>query len=141
MSKEPDFLGDVLKIALGITLGGVMLFVLANVYFGYQLRAFSRAASSELSSMVEKAEGQAAAAKAAAEASRLQELRRKAANTQRAADVSRAADVAEAQREAAWKRFYQPRPACLESSSVECGNEHIRARREFESRYASGQFN
>lgn len=139
MNRESDFLGDVLRIALGITLGGVILFALANVYFGYQLRAVSRAVSSELSSSIAEAERASAQAKVAVESRRREELRRRAAETQQAALASRVLTAAEAQKEAAWQRFYQPRPACLESSSVECGNEHIRARRDFESRYSAGK--
>ena len=41
--------------------------------------------------------------------------------------------------EEAWKRFYRPSAACKESSSatVECVNEYVKAKREFEVRRAS----
>ncbi len=43
-------------------------------------------------------------------------------------------------REAAWKRFYRPSAGCAASTvSIECANEHIRAKKEFEAKYGTGQ--
>jgi hypothetical protein len=71
------------------------------------------------------------------EAQRRQQL----AEQQRAEnDLKRAAQEETNRKEAAWKRFYKPSQACIgASSTVECANEHIRATREFERRFAAGE--
>jgi len=51
-----------------------------------------------------------------------------------------AAHRAAAEQEAAWKRFYQPSARCREpaaATSVECINEFVKAKREFEERRGS----
>lgn len=47
-----------------------------------------------------------------------------------------------ARKEAAWKDFFQRSPRCViedNQTSVECVNEYIRARRDFDHRWESGQ--
>jgi hypothetical protein len=82
---------------------------------------------------------QAARDRAAADAerARVQAL----VESQRSAESARASAAAEvARRDAAWQRFYRPSPGCVPATvSVECANEHIRFKREFEERYAAGR--
>lgn len=54
------------------------------------------------------------------------------------------AEIAERERkERAWDRYYRPPPQCDSTNTdidlVECANRHIRAKREFEAKYAAGQ--
>lgn len=54
------------------------------------------------------------------------------------------AEIAERDRkERAWARYYQPPPQCDGANAnvdlVDCANRHIRAKREFEAKYAAGQ--
>jgi len=42
-------------------------------------------------------------------------------------------------KEAAWREFYKPASECQNDVSVACGNAYIRARQEFERRYAAGE--
>ena len=53
------------------------------------------------------------------------------------------ADDAARRKERAWRKFYQPPSICTEDRRgeflVECANHSIRARREFEERYATGR--
>ena len=67
--------------------------------------------------------------------------RQRAADQQRAGeDQKRAAQAEVDRKEAAWRRFYKPSPGCeTASTSVECANEHIRAKREFEAKYSAGK--
>jgi len=47
-----------------------------------------------------------------------------------------------ARKEAAWSQFFQRSPKCAieeNQTSVDCVNEYIRARRDFDSRWRSGQ--
>lgn len=57
----------------------------------------------------------------------------------RVAEARAAAD----RREAAWSRFYKPSPPCQSPdnrATMDCINEHIRAKREFEKRWQAGEF-
>jgi len=49
-------------------------------------------------------------------------------------DDSRAREQA---RETAWLAFYRPPPGCKDSTSVQCANAYIKARREFDRQYAA----
>ncbi|HOX90734.1 MAG TPA: hypothetical protein P5163_19610 [Rubrivivax sp.] len=57
----------------------------------------------------------------------------------RAAEAQAAAD----RREAAWNRYYKPSAPCQNPdnrATMDCINEHIRAKREFEKRWQAGEF-
>lgn len=43
-------------------------------------------------------------------------------------------------KEGAWLRWYKRPAACAEGNSVECGNDYIRKRREFEALVSAGKF-
>ena len=48
-----------------------------------------------------------------------------------------------ARKEAAWQAFFKPKKVCDNppdsDTQVECGNAHMRAKREFEERWARGE--
>lgn len=146
MDKEDDFFGGVLKIALGIALGGLILWIAAEYYMRFRVNQAAAAAEDMAHAMVagiDEAQRRSVAAQAArkraeAERARLNQMRRGAA-IQATADREMARQRAEVAKAAAWTAFYQPSSECLAEASVECGNAHIRARREFERRYASGE--
>lgn len=54
-------------------------------------------------------------------------------------DAEGALQAGEDPKEAAWNAFYKPSPECLKTVSVECGNEYLRARKEFERKYEAGK--
>lgn len=54
-------------------------------------------------------------------------------------DAEGALEAGEGPKEAAWNAFYKPSPECLKTVSVECGNEYLRARKEFERKYEAGK--
>lgn len=72
----------------------------------------------------------------AAERARIQAT----AAAQRAQQAGNAAAFVEVERrEQAWRKFYRPSPGCSGAGvSVECSNEFIRFKREFETRYVAG---
>jgi len=65
---------------------------------------------------------------------RRRELAERQRAEQAAVDQSRAREQA---REAAWAAYYRPAPGCKDSTSVQCANAYIKARREFDRQYAS----
>jgi hypothetical protein len=59
---------------------------------------------------------------------------------QEAEEAARKADLAEvARRERAWAKFYRKPSSCSETVSMECANGFIRAKREFDERFARGE--
>lgn len=127
MEAESDWFGDVLKVALGIFLGGVLLWAA----YEYRERYVAQQVLAELEATTQRASAQYDAAAAARR--RLQVERDRELREQREASAER--EVAERRKESAWRQFYQPSPECVAAASVQCGNEHIRARREFEQQY------
>lgn len=71
------------------------------------------------------------------ELARRRELARK---TQAAADQAKLDQAAVAAKERAWQQFYRPPKKCDHppdwDTQVECGNAHIRAKKEFQDRWS-----
>lgn len=135
MNEQPGFYSDVLKLGLGILLGGVLLWGLAE----YRANYLASKLEKQLQIQLDK---QAAAAERQWEM--LERRRQRSAQQQEARQQAAVLDqrqrIADEERKlAAWTRYYKPEPECLVAVSVECGNAHIRAWREFERLYAAGQ--
>jgi hypothetical protein len=133
-----------LQIAVGVTFGvllanGIEL-VVAREYLGWQLSQASAQMrqSNEAVAARARADRQLAADNAvAAESERVHSL----VDEQRRAEAARVSAVAEAaRREHAWAKFYKPSPGCIGSvATLECANEHMRFKREFDASYAAGK--
>lgn len=144
MDKD-DFFSGVLKIALGIALGVFMLWLLAVAVLRYQMNQAAKVVEVAAAAAVEnlrEVQARAEARQRTADAEKNQRL--EIVRQQQLALARQAAErvQAEQQKEVAWQRFYQPSSKCLNPSSfdvsVECGNIHIRAKREFEVRWLAG---
>jgi hypothetical protein len=76
----------------------------------------------------------------AAEAARKEEAKRLAAESE--ARLAAAAQLQAEQRDAAWQRYYRPSEECRNPdnrASMACANEHARAKRDFDSKWARGE--
>lgn len=70
------------------------------------------------------------------EAARLQAAREK----DQKEEAARRAEAAEAERkEQAWAKFYRKPASCNDAGTMNCANDYIRAKQEFERRYARGE--
>lgn len=146
------------QIAVGILVAAAVIFVGFHLYAAIAMRAASKAAQELIEQSQQEVQEQlkrsAAERKARAEAQRVANERRAAAElaqrqevarqTQAAADQARLEQAAAAAKEKAWREYYKPSTKCTDpqdwDTQVECGNAHIRAQREFEARWASGDF-
>ena len=137
MENERDFLGGVLKIALGIVLGTMLIWIVRVAVITYALRHVNNVATASFHRLGDDAQRKA-------QERQLVQQRQKQAQAD-SLRVSREADQAGIQaqhrKEAAWAAFYHPSPECVATTSVECGNAHMRARREFERQYSQSQPN
>ncbi len=134
------------KFALLGVLGPI---VIGLLYF-FLMRQAATVATDDLTSNMQR---QSAAVMERARTQQA-EATTKAAETQRAQAEAKAsqlrADTAvalaeqqeAARKAAAWEAFFKPRKACDDpkdwDTQVECGNAHIRAKREFEDRWSRG---
>lgn len=134
MEQETDFFGGVLKIALGLFLGALLIWMAIEYRARYELRQLDRAAEAVLQ--------EAAQRERDARQSRQTMQRLDAERTRQVQSVrferQQAADAERRRKAAAWASFYEPSAQCLNDATVECGNQHMRARKEFERRYAAG---
>lgn len=141
MERESDFFDEVWKIALGIFLGGVLLWIAFEYRARYEVRQLEKALEQSAQEMradaqhsIEQQGRREAQQVAQHEAQRAFEVERQRADAQRRIHAQRS----ERAKIDAWARFYQPSTQCLNEATVECGNQHMRARKEFERRYAAG---
>jgi ABC-type multidrug transport system fused ATPase/permease subunit len=147
--QNANILEIAIGVALGITLAGVIGFV-ARAWLAQQaLREIQRGAVEAAERMKRRqAETlrrmQTEQLKRAEAAERLKEAeRQRLASEERAQEMVRKANIDAANaREAAWSRYYVKPKRCENPASnevlVECANEHIRAKRAFEKKYADG---
>jgi uncharacterized iron-regulated membrane protein len=140
-----------LGVIIALALAGLVLVWIVGVTF-VQWRA--QAAAQETLRMTQEAQRQAEAqidqmqrealarqAQLEAEQQRQQEKRIQAFTAQqRAADAARRAEADAAdRREKAWARFYRPPPHCETAATMDCTNRYIRARRQFDEKFAKGE--
>lgn len=132
-----------LQIAVGVALG---IIVAAAVIWGgklLMLRLAAEAVSRSLREQAAAVEAQRNRDEEAAARARQAAIVQAAAR-QRTAEVQKRAVVDEKDRkEQAWARFYQKPARCDEATggawTMECANQFIRTKRDFEEKYAAGR--
>jgi len=130
------FLMDVLKIALGVFIGGLAAAFAYEAILTYRAEEAMRKAAQEIKDQ---------AARTNAEIAKQNELNQQAREEERErVERLRAAQAIQARleserrqrKEDAWAKFYQPSPNCkLDSGTTACANEYMAARKRFESQY------
>ena len=130
--KESTCFVDVLKIALGVFIGGLLAALAYTKYMAWEVEYSLRQATAE---MQKQAKQRTELSRKQAEEER---QRREAAASERAArEGQRVADAAqrqqhEADMRAAWKQIYRPSPACqADQMTLTCANAHAAAHKRF----------
>lgn len=134
--KESTFWIDVVKIALGVFIGGLLAALaytkIIALSVEYAARETAAVMEKQLKAMADKDRQQAEA----------QRLQREAQERARAEEVRQQAAVQQeqlarnARKEAAFKRYYQPSRLCeLDPLTVPCINAGMVARRQFDAQY------
>ena len=145
------------QIAVGILIAAAVIFAGFHIYAALAIRAADKAAQEFIEQNRQKnkelQERSAAERRARAEAQRIEEERMAAGElarrqeaarrTQEAAEQARREQAAAAAKEQAWREFYKPPAKCADpadwDTQVECGNSHIRAQKEFETKWSRGE--
>ena len=110
----------IIQVALGIILAGVLVFGAKIAFVSFTAHQLKQEQIAKQETRQKEAQlKEDAALKAKIEKELDLEIARKAA----------------AKKEKAWKKFYQPTAECLNFKSVDCVNEEIRMKVEFEKHY------
>jgi hypothetical protein len=140
-------------IIVGTAIGGLIAYFAARWYETRQVEVAFKQFAAAVGPIATKTQGEMAAineqvrrAQALERERAARELAERQAAERRAreAEIARVAAVnAEvARREAAWKKFYVPSAACKNPdnrNTMECANEHLRAKKEFDKKWAASE--
>lgn len=132
----------VLVVIVGPVAMGLLYFTVMKPAVNNATRELTNNMQRPPTTVAERREAlQADATQRAAEAKRAQ-IEAQAAQARRDIETARFEQQEAARKEAAWKAFFKPKKVCYNpqdwDTQVECGNAHIRAKREFEERWARG---
>ncbi len=128
-------MNTVLKIALGIILGFGFLWIVRSIYIGYAVQTALESFNQNMQATANRENARQIAL--AREKTKQKEL--ELAYKQRQLAAAQAKEEERRRMEAAWSRYYQKPARCERPKPedlVECGNDHIRARRAFEKQWA-----
>jgi len=127
---------DVVKTATGVFIGGLLALLAHDWVLARAAEYQAEQAIKAMNAQIEKT-----TRRQAVEDAERQQTRR-AAETAAREEITRAQEAAEAARlnalgkEATFQRRYQPSPKCkADPSTMECANEHMRARKEFDANW------
>lgn len=126
------FVWDVIKIALGVFIGGLLAAFAYEGIVAWRLEQAAKQVSQALKNQ------QAVQDQSRLEQERLHQNRQLAAEQQRqkAAAIHAERVAAEKRKEAAWLNFYQPSITCrADPSRGDCADAYIRAKKAFEATY------
>lgn len=138
-AKTENAIERIAQIAVGVLIGNLLTAAFIWTVMSWTIRVAAEDAAAALNASVERVGREQRERAAQAQASLLASQRREA-DAQRAAEAAKRAQIErETAKELAWKRFYQKPAHCDESRggswTVDCANEFIRAKRDFEQRY------
>lgn len=130
--SEWGFVGDVLKIALGVFIAIMAANFVQEEIAKWRLEQASKQMAQELNAMKKN--------EAIAEQQRLQRQKEQQdQQRKKQAEIDRyrqQQDMAAKRKEQAWANFFQPSYTCrLDPSRGDCADAHIRARKAFEAQY------
>lgn len=127
----------------GPALLGLLYFLVMKPIITGALNNLAETNQRQSAAIVERARAQQAEITRRSEAAKRQALAADAVSIQQAADAAQAEQANAARKQAAWEAFYRPAKECATpkdwDTQVECGNAHIRAKRQFEERWARGE--
>lgn len=137
------------KVGLGLMLGvgvaWVIYMLVVGTFVAGTVNQMQVQTTERINAQAEKVKLQALQLKLAAEAAVNSEAREREEQQRRQQEAAEAARLEQIAKEAAWKQFYKKRPECDNFTSnevfVECGNEHMRAQRQFEQMWEARRVN
>jgi hypothetical protein len=132
-----------LQIAVGVALGVIASAAVIRGYQIWQLRVAAQTFQEAMRAQAAALESQRLRERQAAEQARREAIARTAARQRNEEALKRAVSEEKARKELAWENFYRKPAKCDDATggswTVDCANQFIRAKRDFEEKYASGR--
>lgn len=133
------------QIAVGILIAAAVIFAGFHLYLYFAARAAAVVVQEAAQQFEQEVQAQAVARRTEEQRRAALEMHQRedrARQAQLAVDQARAKQAAAAAKRAAWLQFFKPPKKCESppdwDTQVECGNAHMKARDEFEERWARG---
>ncbi len=139
--SEDQFLRKMIIWVVGMVVSAACLMGLLSWYQRFVLQTATETVAKTTGAIQKQAQDVAAQAQARAERDKAE--RAEAQRRQAQAEMDRVAALNDevARREASWAKFYVPSPICKHPdnrATMECANEHLRAKKEFDKRWPAG---
>lgn len=133
---EGSFLSDIIKIAIGVFIGGLAAAFTYEAILALRAEIALRKVQEEIKAQTDRIEKQDARRRQVeAEARDAAEREAEQLRSARAL-ASRLETERQQRKDAAWAKFYQPSPNCkIDPGTTACANEHMIARKRFEGQY------
>ena len=133
---EGTFLLDIVKIALGVFIGGLAAAFTYEAILAYRAEAALRKVQENVKAETDRMNREAAA-RQQAETEARDAAAREADQLRSARALAQRLEAERQQRrDAAWAKFFHPSPSCkIDPGTTACANEHMAARKRFDSQY------
>lgn len=133
---EGSYLLDIIKIAIGVFIGGLAAAFTYEGILALRTEMALRKMQDEIKAQTDRIERQDARRRQA-EAEARDAAEREAEQLRSARALANRLETERQQRkDAAWAKFYQPSPNCkIDPGTTACANEHMIARKRFEGQY------
>lgn len=131
-SDEGSFFVDVIKIALGVFIGGLLAAFAYEQILAWRMND----ALKEVQAQTQQATAQMKRSLELAEQQRRRDREAQDEQRRQALEHARQERLRQERKNAAWERFYQPPEACkVDSATMPCVNAYMAAKKRFELQY------
>lgn len=131
-SNENSFFVDVVKIALGVFIGGLLAALAYEQILAWRMNE----ALKEVQAQTQRATAQMKRSLELAEQQRQRDREAQDEQRRQALEQARQERLRQERKNAAWERFYQPPEACkVDSATMPCVNAYMAAKKRFELQY------
>ncbi len=131
-SNENSFFVDVVKIALGVFIGGLLAALAYEQILAWRMNE----ALKEVQAQTQRATAQMKRSLELAEQQRQSDREAQDEQRRQALEQARQERLRQERKNAAWERFYQPPEACkVDSATMPCVNAYMAAKKRFELQY------
>ncbi|MDR0204046.1 MAG: hypothetical protein LBJ40_18025 [Delftia acidovorans] len=131
-SDESSFFVDVIKIALGVFIGGLVAALAYEQILAWRVNE----ALKEVQAQTQRATAQIQRSQELAEQQRQRDREEQDEQRRQALEQARQEGLRQERKNAAWERFYQPPEVCkVDSATMPCVNAYMAAKKRFELQY------
>ncbi|MGG4052161.1 hypothetical protein ABEW79_11030 [Delftia tsuruhatensis] len=130
--EEGTFFIDVIKIALGVFIGGLLAALAYEQVLAWRMAQ----ALKEVQAQAQRSTEQIQRSQQRAEQQRQRDSEAREQQAQQALEHARRERIRKERKSAAWERFYQPAEACkVDPGTMPCANAYMAAKKQFELQY------